>query len=297
MTKKIDLKLGFACNNNCRFCVVAHKRKWGDRTTEEAKRELKQIKNPQNKNLVLTGGEVTIRKDILELISYAKSLGFKAIDIQTNGRMCSSSKFAQRLVEAGASFFLVSIHDWNKKAQDFLTRAPGSFAQTTAGIANLAKLNVGLKTNTVINTLNYNHLPKLAKLLISSGVKSIQLSFPHGLGNAWDNFNEMVPTYVETAPYIHKFIDLCRKYNVESPIRAVPFCFMQSYEEHIDDVKVESTEVREIAQVISDYKKWRREEGKSQGPPCGGCKYSKICEGPWRDYIQKRGWGEFKSCQ
>lgn len=294
MTKKIDLKLGFTCNNNCRFCVVAHKRKWGDRTTEEAKQELKLIKVPQNKNLVLTGGEVTIREDILEIIGYAKSLGFKAIDIQTNGRMCSSLKFAQKLVETGTSFFLVSIHGWNKKAQDFLTRAPGSFAQTTAGIKNLAGLNVGLKTNTVINKLNYKHLSELARLLIDLGVKSVQLTFPHGSGNAWDNFNEMVPTYLETAPYIHKFIDLCRRCNVDSLIRDVPFCFMEGYEEHIDDVKLESTESREIAHITPDYRKWRREEGKAQGPPCKGCKYSKICEGPWRDYIQKREWSEFK---
>jgi len=293
MTEKIDLKLGFTCNNNCRFCVAAHKRKWGDRTTEEALHELDRVKNPQGKNLILTGGEVTIRKDIFEILRNARSLGFKVIDIQTNGRMCSSLKFAQRLVEAGASFFLVSIHGWDEKAQDFLTRAQGSFAQTTAGIANLAKLDVGLKTNTVINTLNYNHLPEIARLLISLGVKSVQLTFPHGLGNAWDNFDEMVPTYQEAVPYIHKTIHLCQKYNVESPIRAVPFCFMQGYEKHIDDVKLESTEIREIAQIIPDYKKWRREEGKRHGPPCEECKYSKICEGPWRDYIKKRGWEEF----
>jgi len=301
MIEKVILKLGFACNNNCRFCAVAHKRKWwGDRTTKEAKQRLKQIKDPKNKKLILSGGEVTIREDVVEIIQYAKSLGFKPIGIQTNGRMCSSLDFARKLVKAGVNHFLVSIHGWNEKSQDFLTRSPGSFIQTTAGIANLAKLNVGFKTNTVINTVNYKHLPELVRLLIGLEVESLQISFVHGLGNAWDNFEEIVPSYIKTAPYIHQSIDLCQKHNIDLEVDAVPFCFMKGYEKHIYEKKgdgfVQENEivVDEIARIISNFYDWRRKKGRIHGPPCKKCKYSKICEGPYRDYIQKRGWKEFK---
>ncbi len=293
MIKKVSLTLGYKCNNNCRICAVANKRKWGDRTTREVESELEQIKNPQNKSLVLTGGEVTIRKDIFEIIRYAKFLGFKKIEIQTNGRMCSQLNFTQRLIKEGVNTFLVSIHGHNKKTHDFITRCPGSFLQTTAGIKNLTKFKINLITNTVVNKFNYRYLPKIAKLLIGLGVKRIQFTFVHGLGNAWNNFGQVVPTYSESAPYIHKAIDLCRKYNITSPVRDVPFCFMRGYENHINDPYLEHTTVRDMRRNITDFKTWRPQYAKIQGPPCEKCKYRKICEGPWKDYVKKYGWSEF----
>ena len=36
----IDLKIGFKCSNDCRFCVVADKRHFGEKSTAKIKLEL-----------------------------------------------------------------------------------------------------------------------------------------------------------------------------------------------------------------------------------------------------------------
>lgn len=55
-----------------------------DLTTGQAKQMLEQIKMLGFKNVLLLGGEPLIRKDILEVISYARKIGLD-IMINTNG--------------------------------------------------------------------------------------------------------------------------------------------------------------------------------------------------------------------
>ncbi|MEM2341296.1 MAG: radical SAM protein [Candidatus Bathyarchaeia archaeon] len=54
--------------------------------------------------LQLSGGEPTIRKDLPEIIRMAKELGFKHVEVNTNGlRMASDVNFCRYLEEAGVS--------------------------------------------------------------------------------------------------------------------------------------------------------------------------------------------------
>ena len=81
LTKRIDLKTGFLCNNNCRFCVQAHKKKFGNISKADLKKSLRESAQEGYKAVVFTGGEVTIRPDIIELVKYAKNSGFKALKL------------------------------------------------------------------------------------------------------------------------------------------------------------------------------------------------------------------------
>ena len=76
-------------------------------TKEEIRRMLINLRNnkpvPANA-LQFSGGEPTIRKDLPELIRMAKELGFKHVEVNTNGlRMASDLDFCRTLEEAGVS--------------------------------------------------------------------------------------------------------------------------------------------------------------------------------------------------
>ena len=87
-----DLKVGYACNNKCKHCVIDDSK---DRlidqkeninlTTEECFSQIDEMVAKGIGNIILTGGEVTIRKDFRELIDKCVKHGL-AITIQTNGR-------------------------------------------------------------------------------------------------------------------------------------------------------------------------------------------------------------------
>ena len=78
--RRVDIKTGFLCNNNCKFCVQAGSKCEGNRSFEEIENNLKECRERCDQ-VVLTGGEVTIRKDFFEIVKLAKDLGYKEIQV------------------------------------------------------------------------------------------------------------------------------------------------------------------------------------------------------------------------
>ena len=87
---RVDIKIGFNCNNLCQFCVQGDKRfKFKNRTIKQIKQALEEAKDTGNNGVVFTGGEPTIHPNIIDVVFFASKLGFNPIQIQSNGRMFS----------------------------------------------------------------------------------------------------------------------------------------------------------------------------------------------------------------
>ena len=53
----------------------------------------------------LSGGEPTVRDDLPEIVAYAKEVGCKYVQLNSNGlRLAEDEDFTRRLAEAGLSF-------------------------------------------------------------------------------------------------------------------------------------------------------------------------------------------------
>lgn len=290
--KRIDIKVGFLCNNNCKFCVQVHCRWMGNKSTKEIKKDLKESKR-RCKDVVFTGGEVTIRNDIFEIVNYAKELGYETIQIQSNCRMCSNMPFLKKLIKAGANEFSPALHGHIPQLHDCLTRAEGSFYQTVKGIMNLRELNQKIITNTVVVKSNYSHLPQIAELLIRLKVDQFQLAFVHPTGNAYTYFDSIVPVMSRVKPYLHKGLQIGIDAGIRVMAEAMPYCMMQGYEEHIAEGIVPPTEIKAGDSFVDNFIEIRKTEGKIKFKQCKKCKYSIVCEGPWKEYPEKFGPGEF----
>jgi AhpD family alkylhydroperoxidase len=291
--KKADIKVGFSCNNNCKFCVQAHKRNLGDRNTEEIKKILREAAK-DCEIVVFTGGEPTIRPDIIELIEYAKNLKFKIIQIQSNGRMFAYKDFCRKMIKAGANEFALALHGHIPQLHDYLTSSKGAFEQTVLGIKNLKELRQRVLMNTVITKSNYRHLPEIAKLFINLKVDQYQFAFVHPLGNAWENFDSIVPRISLVEPYVKKGLELGIRAKIKVMVEAIPYCFMKGYENYIAENIMPKMKIFEKDSIVENFEKSRREEGKAKGPKCSMCIYNEICEGPWKEYPERFGWGEFQ---
>lgn len=294
MSKRVDIKTGFICNNNCRFCVQADNKCKGNRSFEEIKRDLTDSRKRCD-SVVLTGGEVTIREDFFDIVRLAQKLDYKTIQIQTNGRMFASLDFCKKTIQAGATEISPALHGHCKEQHDYLTRAEGSFNQTVKGIKNLKSLGAYIITNTVVVKSNYTSLPEIAKLLVKLNVDQFQLAFVHPMGNAWKNFDNIVPNISLAAPYIHKGLQIGINAGKTVMAEAMPYCQMQDYENYTSEKVIPETEVRgKKYQNTDDFTTQRRIYGKSKFPQCKNCKHNKICEGPWKEYPKKKGGKEFK---
>ena len=295
MAKRADIKVGYSCNNNCRHCVVADKRAQGDKTTEEYKRDLEDARKNNVEEVVITGGEPTIRRDFLELVRYAKKLGYKLIQLQTNARMFYYKEFAKRTIEAGVNEFVPALHAHKPEIHDYITRVPNSFNQTVQGIKNLRELGAPyIIVNTVVTNYNYRILPHMVKFFVELKVDQFQFAWVHPCGNAYKNFDDVVPRMCDTIPYIKKALDIANKYNLWGTVEAVPFCLMKGYEKHILELYIPTIELREPNRYDPNFSYTRKIKGKVKGPECKECRFYAICEGVWREYVEKRGFDEFK---
>jgi len=291
---RLDLKVGYACNNDCLFCVTADKRKFGQDTTTKLKDKLTQAFKEGKKEVVFTGGECLIRPDIIEIVSFAHKLGYVTIQIQSNGRKFAAVKFCCKLQNAGMTEAGISIHGHNAKIHDFLTSRRGSWRQTVLGINNLKKIKTKVLTNSVITKQNFKYLPQLSELLIKLKVDMIQFAFIHINGNAMVNYKKIVPKMTQIMPSLKIAIDLCREASVRAVVEAVPLCVLGDYKGYAAEFFVPAVEVHEIYQNIKDFQSIRRNKAKTKFSKCHTCKLNDQCEGTWREYSELFGDKEFK---
>jgi len=295
--KRASINVGFTCSNNCIFCVAAEKRSYPDKTTSEIQRELEAAYAGGARDVVFSGGECTIRKDICEIVAYAKKLGFLIINIQTNGRAFSSMEFCKDMARAGMTTLNPALHGPTAELHDKLTRRKGSFRQTVLGIHNvrtLAKGRIDILTNTVVVKDNFRHLPEIARLMVGLRVRQYQFAFVHAMGNALKFFKKVVPRKTDVAPYLKQAIDIGTRAGVRVFAEAMPMCLMQGYERHLSEFYIPSIELWDRGMRIPKFEEIRVREGKIKFPQCRRCACEDRCEGPWKEYPEYYGSEEFQ---
>jgi len=290
---RLDLKIGFSCNNRCRFCVQGDKR-YRVEAPEGAKlaAELESARAGFD-GVVFTGGEPTQREDLPDLVARARDLGYRPIQIQSNGRTFASRRYCEQLITAGATEFSPALHGHVPALHDHLTRAPGSFAQTTRGIRHLRALGQRVLTNTVVVRANARSLPQIARLLVDMEVLQMQFAFVHPVGTAGEDFTRIVPRMELLQPYLLRALQVGIDAGVWADTEAVPYCIVPGYEACVVESRIPRTRVVDAGVTVEDYGEYRLTEGKRKGPQCSECAWDADCEGPWREYPERYGFGEF----
>lgn len=287
---RIDLKAGFQCNNRCRFCVQGDRRlREPDRSTAELMAAL-EADRAHGDELVLTGGEVSIRPDLAALVRHARALGYREVQLQSNGRRFAVPAFCDEMIAAGVTEFSPALHGARPATHDALTRAPGSWRQTVQGIRNLRTRGQRVLTNSVVARSNLRELPELAALLVALDVSQYQLALVHPLGAAWEAFDEVVPRLEEAAPWVRAALVPGIEAGVPCMVEAMPACLMHGLEGYMAEAHIPPTRIDDPARVVPDFRASRMGDGKAKGPPCVDCTWTDRCEGPWREYPERHGW-------
>ncbi len=298
--KKIVIITGYTCNNKCQFCLDINKRNLSDETTEQIKKEIIYAKENGSTYLELIGGETCIRPDIIDLIKFAKELGFSTINMATNGRTFSYKDFAQKMVEAGLNSLVFSIHGHTPKLHDSLTQVKGSFDQLKKGLENMKKfLGINyLGSNTVIIKQNYKFLPQIGKFIYNLGIRNAEFIFiDPTYGAAHDNFSKFVPKISQAAPYIQKCLNIGKNKGIHWTIRYIPLCYFTNYLNQVSELQeVETFHSQHLAPdfINLDVEESRKRISRVKTKKCKECKLYNKCEGIWKKYLEYYGDKELK---
>jgi len=242
-TRKVEVNLGYACNAKCPFCYyydsVITRTNEETLTTEEARQQLQLARKFGVKEIEFTGGEVTLRKDFVELVSYAKNeLKFEIVSLITNGIKLSNKRYTASLAEAGLDDILFSLHGGDPETHDDITKVPQSFRRLLQGIDNAQELGLRVRTNSVVCKTNYKRLPELFRLLLAKKVDNINLVMFNPIIQA-KNVDITEAVYVNYADAGQEIIRTIQMFEDQLPqfnVRYMPFCFLPGYEKYITNM-------------------------------------------------------------
>jgi radical SAM protein with 4Fe4S-binding SPASM domain len=156
-----SIEITHRCNNNCVQCYnnLPLKDKEARRkelTYEEHCRILDQISALGCLWLLFTGGEIFVRKDFLDIYTYAKQKGL-LITLFTNGTLITP-EIADYLVQFRPFAIEITLYGRTQQTYEQVTGIPGSFARCMRGIQLLRQRELPLKLKAMAITPNKHEL-------------------------------------------------------------------------------------------------------------------------------------------
>lgn len=280
------------CNCRCLFCSMDSPNEDYEQISRERINSILEKKSNQGYfGVALYGGEPTTRSDFFEILKDIKKNDYQFILLETNGRLLADRDFAQKAMELGVNLFIVSIHGKDRATQDYLSQIKGCFEEVTKGIKNVKQLGGLVRTNTVINKMNYQQLPEIQDMLVMLEVDHMNISGLRTIGTAKRNFQSITPFYKEIEPYLKAAADKGIKSGIRFSFDVIPLCIMKGYENYKLEWNNYKMYFRNI--MIDNFAKFTDSNLKIKGNPCNNCSYIDKCGGVFREYIEAFGWDEF----
>ncbi|KXA96987.1 hypothetical protein AKJ37_04015 [candidate division MSBL1 archaeon SCGC-AAA259I09] len=120
---------------------------------EEMMRQVREEKPVPSKAVQITGGEPTIRNDLLDIVEMAVDMGFRHVQVNTNGiKLAESGEYCQELRDAGVNTIYMSFDGLTKESNPWIE-------QNKKAIENLRKAGLGVVlVPTVIKDMNLDQL-------------------------------------------------------------------------------------------------------------------------------------------
>lgn len=146
------------CNQQCMHCYAANQNyaETQELTTEEWKKVIDICKENCIPQITFTGGEPTIRKDLVELIKYAS---WFITRLNTNGVLLTK-KLCKELYEASLDSVQVTLYSNDKEIHNKLVGAD-NFDKTVQGIKNAIESGLNVSINTPLCSLNKDYVSTL----------------------------------------------------------------------------------------------------------------------------------------
>ncbi len=133
------------CNQNCWFCSARRPVEQPELVARSAVRaRIDRALAAGAREIVLTGGEPTLRSDIADLVRRAARDGTRVV-LETNAALIDAER-AAALAAAGLHTARVQLVAWGDAA-DEITRDPGGFAATLAGMRALSDAGIAIEVS------------------------------------------------------------------------------------------------------------------------------------------------------
>ena len=167
---RLDLALTYRCNNKCLHCYSGTATISKELSTEEWKKVIDRAYDLGVPQILFTGGEPTLREDLIELIKHAEAVGL-VTGLVTNGRRLKDLNYVMKLADAGLDYAQVTLESHKPEIHDAITETPESWKETVAGIRNLLKTSIYTSVNMTLNRQNLKYTVETVDFFHKLGLK------------------------------------------------------------------------------------------------------------------------------
>jgi MoaA/NifB/PqqE/SkfB family radical SAM enzyme len=262
------------CNSKC---LVCNQQMPPQLSCSHVKKERYMIKidtlKNDNSTIFVTGGEPTLRKDLLYILRYINyRLKDKKIVLETNARFFSYKKQVKLL--ENISNLVISTYLWsdNESNHDNVTSCDNSFKQTYKAIKNFDELKINYNLKMMVNSYNCDDLENLAKFYYSE-FKNYEkiIIFPINIeGNASDFGRDI--DIIKFIDNIEKACEFMIDKNINFEIYDIPLCLIKN----------------KFHKYIKENNRFK-EDRKIYESVCKNCKLNSKCYKTWNLYYHNLG--------
>jgi AdoMet-dependent heme synthase len=165
----VQLDLTYRCNERCVHCYLDHD-DHGEMTTPEIKHLLDELADAGVFILSLSGGEIFLRKDLFEILEYARLQKQFCVKLKTNAIMVRERE-AARLREIGIESIQISIYSHRPEVHDGITLVPGSLRRSIDAARFLKSQGLRVIFANVLMTQNVRDYQGMRSLAEELGVE------------------------------------------------------------------------------------------------------------------------------
>jgi MoaA/NifB/PqqE/SkfB family radical SAM enzyme len=128
-------------------------------------------------HVCFTGGEPTLRDDLVDLVQYAEEQGL-VTGLLTDGRRLREQAYLDRLLLAGLDHLQITLASQLPAVHDRIVGQTGAWGETDAGLRNALAGDIYVVVHVVVTSANADSVVDTVNYLAELGVPAVSLSSP-----------------------------------------------------------------------------------------------------------------------
>lgn len=221
MQPRATARVSLECNNRCVFCGQA-----GVEGSTPLADQLATARARGDDEVTIVGGEPMLDPRLAERVALARSLGFRRVGLQTNGRRLGETGVAAALAKAGLTDVHLSIHGAEDAVHDYHTGVAGSLVEALAGLAAARANGLMVVVTTVLTRSNFRSLASIPTLLASRGVAAWLVAMPQCGGRLSAAFDRIMPRLGLAIPFALSALEAAEARGMSPWIAGAPRCLL-----------------------------------------------------------------------
>jgi len=269
------------CNQACLFC--SNPENFYQLSRDEFRKELNYLIEHNTTEIILTGGEPTLHKDLFYFIKYAFENGV-VCRIITNGQKLADKRYIDKLADSGLKQLHVSFYSFKPKVQNYLTQNPNSFVNLFKALNNLTKYHFQVDINCVINKYNAKHLDKNIIFILKNFpyIKHFIFNNLDPLMNRTSENSHVIPRLADFKVSLNKALIILKMSGKSFRVERVPLCFMLDFAEYSTETRKIVKDEGRIIYFLDKRGKMLQDSDQFKYPSvkaCKKCSLASICAG------------------